>query len=218
MKRLACICGLALLAACNPPGGGGSNAQRETAEAGKGADGPAAAAQPSKAALVESLRRTLGEVSRNAEITTDDPFRVWPRALAAETPFPWGVLANDMQMIDSPVGGGLAQRMELRTSGTFTVRMVPPPNKRLFFLCSVEPSNLSSSPSTPGLVRWEAHFGQAPADGEFSRDPVSNYWTFATSITTTGASGYVRITSPMGPEPHWAIGFCDVLPFELPPP
>ena len=168
--------------------------------------------------MVDSLRRALGPAFANAPIRAGEPFRVWPRALAAEQPFPWGVLATDMQMIDSPVGGGLGQRMELRTPGTFTIRMQPPFGQRLFFLCSVEPSNLTSSPSTPGLVRWEANFGQGPADGSFNRDPVSNYWTFVTSIATTGNPGYVRITSPMGPEPHWAIGFCDVLPFESPPP
>lgn len=176
------------------------------------------AATTPKADMMAALTRSLGANFAKDSIRADEPFRVWPRALAAEVPFPWGVLATDMQMIDSPVGGGLGQRMELRTAGTFTVRMQPPPNKRLFFLCSVEPSNLTSSPSTPGLVRWHAHFGQAPADGDFSRDPVSNYWTFVTSIATIGSPGYVRITSPMGPEPKWAIGFCDVMPFDSPPP
>ena len=165
--------------------------------------------------MLATLKRTLGNAN-TANIEADEPFRVWPRALASEVPFPWGVLATDLQMIDSPVGGGLGQRIELRTNGSFTVRMTPPVDKYLFFRCSVEPSNLSS-PSTPGLVRWEARFnnGMPAASGDFSRDPVTNYWTFATPNTTTGNAGYVRITSPMGPEPHWAIGFCDVLPFEL---
>lgn len=175
-------------------------------------------AGPDKAALSAALKATLGG-SAKAEPVTGDPFRVWPRALAGDEPFGWGVRAEDMQMIDSPVGGGLAQRMELRTAGRFVIRMQPPPNLHLFVRCSVEPSTLGDA-NQPGLVRWEARFdnGQPPASGSFSRDPISNYWSFATSNTTTGNAGYVQITSPMGPEPIWAIGFCDILPFEMPPP
>ena len=194
------------------------SACRETTRADVAQARQASTDRPARADMVASLKRTLGAEASRGEITADEPFRIWPRALAADQPFGWGVRAEDMQLIDSPVGGGLGQRMELRTGGNFTIRMQPPSDKRLFFLCSVEPSNLSSSPSTPGLVRWEAQFGNGTANGDFARDPVSNYWTFATPNTTTGNPGHVRITSPMGPEPIWAIGFCDVLPFELPPP
>lgn len=174
---------------------------------------------PDKSELVAALKATLGGAAKSAALVTDEPFRVWPRALAGDLPFGWGVRAEDMQMIDSPVGGGLAQRMELRTAGRFVIRMQPPPDRHLFFRCSVEPSTLGDA-NQPGLVQWEARFdnGQPPAKGSFSRDPTSNYWSAATSNATTGNAGYVQITSPMGPEPIWAIGFCDILPFEMPPP
>ena len=174
---------------------------------------------PEKAKLEAALKATLGDAAKSAGLITDEPFRVWPRALAGDEPFGWGVRAEDMQLIDSPVGGGLGQRMELRTAGRFVVRMQPPADRYLFLRCSVEPSTLGDA-NQPGLVQWEARFhnGQSPARGSFSRDPTSNYWSAATSNLTTGDAGYVQITSPMGPEPIWAIGFCDILPFELPPP
>lgn len=192
------------------------------------ADGHAAAATqiakppvaPQKAAMVAALSRVLQTSEKMASsIVADEPFRIWPRQLAGDLPFSWGVRANELQMIDSPVGGGLAQRIELRTAGRFTVRMQPPPGKRLFFLCGVEPSTFGD-PNQPGLVQWEAKFdGSMPAArGSFSRDPQTNYWAFATSNVTTGALGYVEITSPLGPEMIWAIGLCDVLTFELAPP
>lgn len=173
----------------------------------------------SRGKLVSELQHALGAKTAGRRVVADDPFRVWPRALAGDLPFGWGVRADDLQMIDSPIGGGLGQRMELRTAGRFTIRMQPPPGKYLFLRCSVEPSSMGD-PNQPNLVQWEARFdgGQPPARGAFSRDPQSNYWTAATSNLTTGNSGYVEITSPSGPEPIWAIGFCDVLPFELAPP
>lgn len=167
-----------------------------------------------------ALDRALEKTGRGKVTEVLPSFRVWPRGLSGSNPpVDWGSRLTGLELIDAPIGTGLGVRMQFNKNGNLTLFVRGVTGYRLFLLCSVEPSITNQPPDTLGLVRWQAILGPGGAErGSFTRDPVSNYWAFATAGVAATQEINVQISSPnddtSGNFESWAIGFCDVLPFK----